>query len=101
MISIQEEELSIKEVLGSVTLSGWLTDIKMVLSVFLPIYLNAGHGRIQAIDNHPWTVHKCSVLSQMIRLVCGYTQGWVLSQSYNFCLLYSLFLIKYSNLGKV
>lgn len=60
-----EEELSRKgvsqEVLVSVALSGWLTDVKMVLDVFLPISLNAGHGRIGAIDSHPWMVHKCRV----------------------------------------
>lgn len=43
------------------TLSGWLTDIKIVLGVFLPIYLNAGHGRIRATDSHPWTVRECRV----------------------------------------
>lgn len=58
-----EDELSITGGLGS----GRLTDIKMVLGVFLPIFLNAGHWQ-PSMDS----AQVQSGLSQMLRLLCGY-----------------------------
>lgn len=75
-----EEELSITGGLGS----GRLTDIKMVLGVFLPIFLNTGHGRIQGTGSHPWTVHRYRVVYLKCSGFCVDMEGWILSQSYNF-----------------